>query len=37
MQNWMIAIVPPLLVWFGLFLYLIKVERQVSRIEKKDS
>jgi len=36
MQNWMIAIVPPLLVWFGLFLYLIKVERQVSRIEKKD-
>jgi hypothetical protein len=32
----MIAIVPPLLVWFGLFLYLIKVERQVSRIEKKD-
>ena len=35
MQNWMIAAVPPLLVWLGLYLYLQKVENSLKRVEAR--
>lgn len=33
MDNWMIATVPPLLVWFGLFLYLQTVDKRVKKAQ----
>ena len=35
MQNWQIAIIPPLLVWFGLFLYLRQVNQRLEKIERE--
>jgi CcmD family protein len=35
MQNWQIAIIPPLLVWFGLFLYLLRTSRRLEALEKR--
>ena len=36
METWkLIAAVPPLLVWFGLFLYLGKVERKLKNVEER--
>lgn len=34
MSEWQIAIVPPLLVWCGLFLYLLSVDARLKRVEK---
>ena len=35
MQNWQIAIVPPLLVWCGLYLYALRVERRLRDLERR--
>ena len=29
------AMVPPLLVWFGLFLYLNRIEKRIKSVEEK--
>jgi CcmD family protein len=31
----MIAAIPPLLVWFGLFLYLLRVDGKVKQVETR--
>lgn len=35
MENWMIAAVPPLLVWFGLWMYLAKVDRRLRDLDER--
>lgn len=35
MQNWQIAIIPPLLVWLGLFIYLNRIDRKVRELEER--
>jgi len=35
MENWILAMIPPLLVWCGLFLYLQKVDKRVREVEAK--
>jgi hypothetical protein len=35
MQNWIVAMIPPLLVWCGLFLYLLMVDKKAQALEQK--
>ena len=35
MHNWVIAMIPPLLVWCGLFLYLMIIDSRVRAAEAR--
>jgi len=36
MKDWpLVAAIPPLLVWFGVFLYLAKVDRRLKALESR--
>lgn len=36
METWkLVAMIPPLLVWFGLFLYHQNVEKRLKRMEER--
>jgi len=35
MKDWIMAAIPPLLVWFVLFLYLNRVEKRLISVENK--
>jgi len=36
MDNWkLVAAIPPLLVWFALFLYLVRIEKKLKAVEQR--
>ena len=34
LPNWTLAAIPPILLWFGLFAYLIRVDRKLARLTR---